>query len=285
MANIPGTVLLTAQTAIVGENNVDIPFTITNVGNVSSSNNSPSGTVTEAMTNTGFTIRESDIPVLPPALLLLDAGNPTSYSGTTWNDLSGNNNTATFINPITYSADGGGSLVFDGYTAYSYATLGNVSAFDFGTEDFTISFWMKPSAWANGASGGIIEKKVADGTNGWTIFNDGAAPTKLTMRMANSQGGNYISSTDVPINVWQNWTFVRSGTTLTWYLNGVIDNTYTNIPVDNLSDPTENIYIGHTNTWDGYYNGELSTIAVYTQALEARQIAEEFATTRARYGI
>ena len=53
-------------------------------------------------------------------VLCLDAANSKSYpgSGTSWNDLSRNNNTGTLTNGPTYTSSFGGSSVFDGTNDY-----------------------------------------------------------------------------------------------------------------------------------------------------------------------
>lgn len=50
----------------------------------------------------------------------LDAANKKSYAGTgtSWNDLSGNNNTGTLTNGPTFNASNGGSIVLDGTNDY-----------------------------------------------------------------------------------------------------------------------------------------------------------------------
>jgi hypothetical protein len=49
-------------------------------------------------------------------VLCLDAGNNKSYpsSGTSWSDLSGNNNNGTLTNGPTFTGSFGGGVVFDG---------------------------------------------------------------------------------------------------------------------------------------------------------------------------
>jgi len=53
-------------------------------------------------------------------VLALDAADKLSYrgSGTTWRDLSGNNNTGTLTNGPTFNAGNLGSIVFDGTNDY-----------------------------------------------------------------------------------------------------------------------------------------------------------------------
>jgi hypothetical protein len=61
-------------------------------------------------------------------VLALDAADKNSYrgTGTTWSDLSGNNNTGTLTNGPTFNGGNGGSIVFDGVD--DYADFGNVLA-------------------------------------------------------------------------------------------------------------------------------------------------------------
>ncbi len=53
-------------------------------------------------------------------ILYLDAANPRSYggSGTTWYDISGNNNHASLVNGVTYSSSNGGIFALDGTDDY-----------------------------------------------------------------------------------------------------------------------------------------------------------------------
>ena len=75
-------------------------------------------------------------------VLALDAGNTKSYpgSGTTWTDTVGGNN-GTLTNGPTYSSDDGGSIVFDG--SNDYAQSGTSSDLIIGTQDYTMSLWVK----------------------------------------------------------------------------------------------------------------------------------------------
>lgn len=63
------------------------------------------------------------IPVTSGLVVYLDAGNPASYpgSGTTWYDLSGNSQNATFTGTPTWNAAG----YFTGFDASNYMTLDN----------------------------------------------------------------------------------------------------------------------------------------------------------------
>jgi hypothetical protein len=67
-------------------------------------------------------------------VMYLDAANKISYpgTGTTWQDLSGNNNNGTLTNGPTFSTDGGGSIVFDGSNDYvSLSHIGDTTSFSY----------------------------------------------------------------------------------------------------------------------------------------------------------
>lgn len=216
--------------------------------------------------------------------LILDAANTNSYpgSGTSWYDLSGNNNTGTLTNGPTFSAANQGTILFDGTNDYvSFNNSGTSTSFDFGTGDMTFTFWMLPSAWGDGASRGIISKKANDSTNGWVIYNDGGYPAKLNARLGLQN--NFPTSTSVSTSVYQYWTLTRSSTTLTWYCNGILDSTGSNST--NVSDTTVELQVGRSQTWNGNFKGNISNIAFYNRALTATEILQNFNALRYRFGV
>ena len=163
-----------------------------------------------------------------------------------------NNNTAivTMENPFgdysTYFPSGAGS---------NYV-VPHSSSLDFGTGDFTIEFWMYAISMPNAA--GIIGKKESDSTNGWQIYyNNTYATNRMSIRL--TQQIDVTSTSSWTLNVWDHWAVTRSGTTVSWFKNGVLDSTATN-----SSDISEvrSVYIGYSETWGGYFTGYLSNIRV-----------------------
>lgn len=71
-------------------------------------------------------------------VLLLDAGDKNSYlgSGTTWQDISGNNNSGSLVNGPTFNSGNGGSIVFDGVN--DQLQLANEIQLD---ESWTLNYW------------------------------------------------------------------------------------------------------------------------------------------------
>lgn len=217
-------------------------------------------------------------------VLCLDAANKNSYrgSGTTWTDLSGNGNNGTLTNGPTFSAGNQGSIVFDGTNDYiSFGNNGSTTAFDFGTSNITFAFWIYPTNWADGTSRGIITKKANDASGGWVIYNDGGYATKINARIGLQN--NFPSSTSVTTNIWQNWTLTRNSTTLSWYYNGVFDTSATQT-VYNVSDTSVELQIARSQTWNGYFVGNISNLLFYNRALSATEVLQNYNATKSRFG-
>jgi hypothetical protein len=244
------------------------------------------------MTSTFPTYGGGDFPVpsTPPVIpafvttgitLYVDAGSPTSYSGTgsTWTDLSGNGYSGT-ITAATFTSLGVSSYFnFNGTTAR--VNFGNVAALNFGTGDFTISFWWSPTLWAN--SYGPLGKRTSDGSTGWFFYRDGGFGTKLNARFGNVT--NNVSTTVVTTSTWSMYTYIRSGSgagNVKLYINGsaTADATYTNTTT--ITD-TASFYIGYTQNYNQYYPGRVALAAIYTRALTTAENTQNYDATSYRY--
>ena len=75
-------------------------------------------------------------------VLNLDASRLDSYlrTGTSWKDISGNQNNGTLINGPTFNSNNGGSIVFDGTN--DYMTLGSPTGFSMAPSGVTMVFWI-----------------------------------------------------------------------------------------------------------------------------------------------
>ena len=203
-------------------------------------------------------------------VLHLDAANVKSYpgTGTTWSDLSGNDNTATLVNGVIFNSDNKGSLVFDGVN--DYATLpDNITDL---SGDWSISLWIKPS-------------------------NDTNNPRVVTLltTLDNLQVG-YMSTTLVP--------YIRIDDSVVSSTESLIESDWVNI-VYQVSSSVREIYINTVNTSivsggigeNGLYsaigggytdyqmNGNISIGMVYNRALSAAEVQQNFRAIKGRYGL
>jgi hypothetical protein len=219
-------------------------------------------------------------------VLYLDAGNDISYpgSGTTWRDLSGENNNGTFENQTTYSSSNGGSIVFDGVNDRVFC-LDNDSL-DLSTL-FTISLWIKRVGDAPLQTEEVLLHKESGGIpyGGYILSVDRTTllPSVRIRSSTNSTdtliGTNSISSTN-----WNHIVCTYNSTTLQLYQNGNSNGSKTS-SVTSIGNVITNLSIGGL-AFNGYsWNGNIAQVSIYNRALSAAEVQQNFNALRSRYGI
>jgi hypothetical protein len=203
-------------------------------------------------------------------VLALDAADKLSYpgTGTTWRDLSGNNNTGTLTNGPTFSAANMGSIVFDGVD--DYVTTSNISL------SFT-SFSMECLVKYNSLSGnqGLF---TYNNSNYINLYKGSGAG----MRWEVNSGGQAITGTnDLQAGVWYHFVGVYNGSAGILYRNGVV-----NVGPTTLTSHTSDSATFQIGRYDlvGNTNGNIAVARFYTKALTATEILQNYNATKSRYG-
>ena len=185
------------------------------------------------------------------------SGTSLLLTGATIADSSGNSlsitNNGTTIT-IMENPFGDYSTYFPSGAGSNYV-VPHSSSLDFDTGDFTVEFWMYATNIVN--TSGIIGKKASDVTNGWQIYYNSTYANKMSIRL--SLTNDFTSTSTWTLNTWEHWAVTRSGTTVRWFKNGVLDATGTNS--SNIAE-NRSVYIGYSETWGGYFTGYLSNIRV-----------------------
>lgn len=213
-------------------------------------------------------------------VLALDAGNTKSYpgSGTTWTNISGQGTNGTLTNGPTFSSINGGSIVFDG-TDDSISVL-NDAVYDFSAAQ-TIEIWLKPTE--NDAVRRNPYNQAYGGYGTWTHEVDG----RMTYYYGDAGGDNlpYVgrsSGFTVVENEIACLCTTRDTTESRWYKNGIFDTQYTH-SYGTLATTSANITIG--SGYAGAYKGSIYVVKLYTRALSANEIAQNFNALRGRFGV
>jgi hypothetical protein len=212
-------------------------------------------------------------------VLDLDASILASYpgTGTTWTDLSGNNNNGTLINGPTFNSGNGGSIVFDGTN--NYVNCGNASNLQLTVG--TISAWVKTTT-PGSSYRGIITKPFAWGLfvkDGILITYDWGLPANMGTR---TTGINISDGTWKSVTMTFTQTIGTPSNNVIIYLNGNPVLTTTVKHFDN----NINVQLGsNTSGINQFLNGSISNSQVYNRALSSQEILQNYNATKIRYGL
>jgi hypothetical protein len=212
-------------------------------------------------------------------VLYLDAGNTKSYpgSGTTWTDLSGRGNTGTLTNGPTYNSTNGGSIVFDGTNDYVFMT------------GFPTSNYMSLCCWFKTSSQQVNKYLVAfgknlTGNNGFDLtFQDTQIGSYIAVTGANSGGNLY--TINYYNNIWHYLVSTYDGTSATLYYDGISVNTRSGMSGNLDLEATKRLNIGSwvNNGLNAACN--ISQVSVYSRALTAAEVLQNYNAIRSRLGV
>lgn len=216
-------------------------------------------------------------------VLCLDAGNSKSYpgSGSTWVDLSGNNNNGTLVNGPTFNSSNGGSIAFDGVN--DYINIGSAPGFFPGPSiTASIEAWIRPEV-----------------INATDIYLGIQNPTGHRLYI-----GNYFGLWDVGFGdfFWSGgFTGTRAVVSISWthvclniisgsaklYINAQSTITKTtDTSVSLLGD-----FIIGAYTFNGSIDGSnigpsrIASVKIYNRNLSENEILQNYNATKGRFGL
>jgi hypothetical protein len=252
----------------------------------------------QILTNTQIKLYNNKNIVRSGLTLYLDANVAASYpgSGTTWSDLSGNNNDFTFAsynggsNPAFIVTTGRNYFQFTGTVAPTAAFLGG----GYMTRGASINMdYSTTSAWFNNNTSS--PKVMALGSTGWEnsqyqgveLFLNGIAIGLMSTRITTSGTSNSDLNSPYNYNQWYQLTQTFNGSTQAMYINGLL---YTSTSLSGVQNkPNRSYAIGASFTGDNnpqiFLNGAIGQYLIYNRALTAAEVLQNFNATRSRFGI
>jgi hypothetical protein len=179
---------------------------------------------------------------------------PTTNNAILTNDRFGNANAAYRFN--------GGQVIRYG-SNHPFGLIGTSAPV------FTINFWINSAH--TGSNGAVM------GSWGWGYFVEIAGGTAALSYVSNGAIWNYFNSTSGLHNgCWKMVTIANNGSSLKFYVNGILNNTYT---LNNTFSPYTS-----TNNWFGangqdnnnYYTGKIDDCGVWNRELTQAEIINLF---------
>jgi len=200
-------------------------------------------------------------------------------SGTTVTDLMGSRS-GTLTNGPTIGTSPTKHINFDG--SNDYLLYSNYIPSELTTNSYSLEFW-----FTNNAGGGY--EGVFGMGAGFQIYARGS---KVEIFQSNNGGGTYNvvngSTNSTSLGSEGDWNCAvlhRSGTTITFFINGAADGQVTSVN-DNMGvGSATDMLIGSYSTTAYRYGGLLGPVRIYNRALTVAEINQNFNQQRRRFGI
>src|SRR6056300_1196478 len=216
-------------------------------------------------------------PIVTDGLVFaVDAGNLVSYpkSGTTWSDLSGNDNDGTLTNGPTFDSGNGGSIVFD--DTDDYVTIGNPSITQYTyTDDFSLEVWINPDTTSG------FKHLIGKTYGNYRLAQNGTGVSfRLDTNVLATQSGTLV------IGKWTHIvaTYEASTKTARVYQDGVLVQTSSNSNLDWTSG-SGNFQLGNSPGENYYFGGKIALGRAYSKKLTDAEVLQNYNAQRNRFGI
>lgn len=212
----------------------------------------------------------------------LDAGFLSSYpqSGTTWGDLSGNNNNGTLTNGPSFSSADEGSIVYDGTD--DSVIVANSSSIAI-TGDMTILAWVKVDDFSFTRS--IVAKTIANSFPApFDYYIDTPSGIPNFLRGDGTSIGSHSATNALSSGVWQHVGVTMSGTTCTHYLNGSTNGSGT-ISVTVANNASFSMYVGNRIDNLTRMKGNYAILQIYNKALSSVEVLQNYNSQKTRFGL
>ena len=208
--------------------------------------------------------------------LNLDATNYLSYplTGSTWYDLSGNNNNGTISGTTPYSD---GYFTFNGIDSF-ITQFTSVAGIPIGNQSYTISAWVQINNKVN--SGGIA---------GWGSY--GTNNSVNAFRLTNTGLLNYWWANDYAVttnlstgNTWYMLSATYDGYRRNIYVNGIPIGYPGGTAFGHNVTSANNLTIGKTNNGNTeWFSGKISQVLIYNQDIGYGGVSYNYYATSYKY--
>jgi hypothetical protein len=223
-------------------------------------------------------------------VLYLDSLNPKSYpgTGTTWFDLSGNNNHGTltgFTGPSAGSTSGFDTntkyMMFDRHSGSTDSSVNNrvlitnSNSLDGAvvTTGMSISFWIKMTTYTCTA--------MTKWNSSWEIYYCSSLVWRTNGTGGNDGNSGLQASTN--LNKFHLITATHSGTERKFYIDGNLIYTNSNtVTTQNLTNP---VSIGAYDNGNYATIGAIPTYFLYNRVLSLEEVKQNFEALRRRYDV
>jgi hypothetical protein len=224
-------------------------------------------------------------------VLALDAADRNSYvsSSTIWNDVSngGYISSVTLSGDLSYSSFTNNSFYLSGASNSTssgsyFIGLGNIS--ETINNDFTTCGWINRTTSTKAT---ILEYRGVGFRLEFLVNNTEMRFSQRNLNAPNTTNSTFVNSTN-PLNTWEYYSLSKTGTSWSFYKNGVLVGTNTFTMGETISTGTR-ISIGIAWSDDDFFSngmtGFVGAVSHYIKALSAQEIQQNYNAQKARFGL
>jgi hypothetical protein len=224
-------------------------------------------------------------------VLHLDAANVKSYpgTGTVWKDLSKNHD-VTLYNSVAWSSSNAGTFTLNG-TNNVISTVSNIpitSPISL-TSSFTIEQIFTPTGYQTSAYYGLINQLLVKGysANTYNYATQCTNNTTFSFVKRNASEDLKFTNWTVPamLNQINFMTITVAGPSITLYVNGTPISTQTITGTAIAPSANDKLAISPSTISNTYFIGKYYSAKIYSRALLASEVQQNFEALRGRYGI
>jgi len=219
-------------------------------------------------------------------VLALDAADRNSYvsGSTTWNDLSGNNNSGSFVNGPTFSSANGGSIVFDGNTSSAYITTPSTLIL---SNTISFNFWV--SSIGQTAYNQAILGKDTNGANPHLLIRRGGSSDNLIWNYYNGSvtfttnfNSFFTGFNNLFINIQITADYISGVVSV--YRNGVLFGTSTQTML--YPNTSAILTLGNWLANTGLpLNGKIAISQIYNKILSVNEVLQNYNAQKSRFNL
>jgi len=213
-------------------------------------------------------------------VLALNAADRNSYvsGSTTWNDLSGNNNSGSLTNNPGFVTN---ALTFNGTT--NTATFSNIPgpSFSLISSSFTTEFWVYTTT--TGSNQGLISSNQSS-TNGG-LYSFILRGTTIICSFYGTPTYTDVSGGPVITGSWAHYvnTFNYTNQSASIYINGVLTGAGSMAPSPLITSAS--LLIGRYTFGGGYLTGSMASARVYNRSLSQAEVLQNYNAQKSRFNL
>ena len=223
-------------------------------------------------------------------VLALDAGNAKSYagSGTTWGDLSGNEQSPS-VSELSFNTNWLGAINMPNGNELLTIAPANSLVTTLASGDFSIETVVKSTNVVYPRSRHpmyIARNPTNANEKGWSVGHSSTS-TQLEVRVCDGTTlvNGFISHTVQESTIYhRTFTISRtSGVSTNYYVNSILLGQVNAPAVTGTIYNSGNLVFG--NVWGWRYIGDLYSFRVFNRVLTQQEITQNFNSTRSRFGV